>query len=437
MSAIAMSFNAQLFVSEQLTRQLINTSQDVTVQCIKHLADHYGFDYDEAIRMVGIDMIKLERKAPVKTKAAKTVKVVAPKSAFPLPYNGEFNDACCYALRQNNGLYTQCSGLRKGEAQFCKGCASQMQKTGAEVPEYGTIQQRMAVGLFDYVDPKGRKPIAYAKVMKKYKFNQEQAIEEAGKFNITINPEHFVVPEETKRGRPKTEKAPKEKGAKGRPKKSKKVLQIEGDDEDLFATLVAEANENESEVVAPKKKGKSEAEKEAERLAAEQLKAEKEAKRLAEKAEREAKLAAEKAAKEAAKEAERLAREAKKKAEEEEKAAKKLAAEQAKAQKEAEKAAALAAKEAAKDVAEQKKKPEGKTKAAAPVEQDEEDDEPDVVKKIEFEGKKYLKSKKTGIVYDYQKYVKEGDQVVVGKWNDASNKIEFADAEEDEEEYDM
>ena len=432
-----MSFNAQLFVSEQLTRQLINTSQDVTVQCIKHLADHYGFDYDEAIRMVGIDMIKLERKAPVKTKAAKTVKVVAPKSAFPLPYNGEFNDACCYALRQNNGLYTQCSGLRKGEAQFCKGWASQMQKTGAEVPEYGTIQQRMAVGLFDYVDPKGRKPIAYAKVMKKYKFNQEQAIEEAGKFNITINPEHFVVPEETKRGRPKTEKAPKEKGAKGRPKKSKKVLQIEGDDEDLFATLVAEANENESEVVAPKKKGKSEAEKEAERLAAEQLKAEKEAKRLAEKAEREAKLAAEKAAKEAAKEAERLAREAKKKAEEEEKAAKKLAAEQAKAQKEAEKAAALAAKEAAKALAEQKKKPEGKTKAAAPVEQDEEDDEPDVVKKIEFEGKKYLKSKKTGIVYDYQKYVKEGDQVVVGKWNDASNKIEFADAEEDEEEYDM
>ncbi len=425
-----MSFNAQLFVSEQLTRQLINTSQDVTVQCIKHLASHYGFDYDEAIRMVGIDMIKLERKAPVKTKGAKTVKVVAPKSAFPLPYNGEFNDACCYALRQNNGLYTQCSGLRKGEAQFCKGCASQMQKTGAEVPEYGTIQQRMAVGLFDYVDPKGRKPIAYAKVMKKYKFNQEQAIEEAGKFNITINPEHFVVPEETKRGRPKTEKAPKEKGAKGRPKKSKKVLQIEGDDEDLFATLVAEANENESEVVAPKKKGKSEAEKEAERLAAEQLKAEKEAKRLAEKAEREAKLAAEKAAKEAAKEAERLAREAKKKAEEEEKAAKKLAAEQAKAEKEAEKAAALAAKEAAKA----NKKP-ATAKAAAP--EPEEDDEPDVVKKIEFEGKKYLKSKKTGIVYDYTKYVKEGDQVVIGKWNDATNKIDFADAEEDEEEYDL
>ena len=435
-------FNAQVFVSEQLTRQMVNATQDVAIRCVNALAERYQFDADEAIRMLGLSMIKLERKAPVKAKAAKTVKVVAPKSAFPLPYNGEFNDACCYALRQNNGLYTQCTGIRKGDkgspdglAQFCKGCASQMQKTGAEMPEYGTIQQRMAVGIFEYVDPKGRKPVAYAKVMKKYKITQEQALEEAGKFNININPEHFIAPEESKRGRPKTEKAPKEKGAKGRPKKSKKVLQIEGDDEDLFAALVAEANENESEPVAPKKKGKSEAEKEAERLAAEQAKAEKEAKKAAEKAEREAKIAAEKAAKEAAKEAERLAREAKKKAEEEEKAAKKLAAEQAKAAKEAEKAAALAAKEAAKA---NKKAPAAK--APEPHAEQEEDDEPDVVKKIEFEGKKYLKSKKTGIVYDYTKYVKEGDQVVIGKWNDEKNKIDFAVhgvEEEDEEEYDL
>ena len=55
--------------------------------------------------------------------------------------------------------------------------------------------------------------------------------------------------------------------------------------------------------------------------------------------------------------------------------------------------------------------------------------------KIEFEGKKYLKSKKTGIIYDYTEYTKNGEQVVVGKWNDASNKIEFNAAEEEEEEY--
>jgi hypothetical protein len=275
-------FNAQMYVSEQLTRQLVNTTQDVALRCVQVLAEKFNFDAEEAIQMLGLNMIKLERKAPVKAKVAKTAKVVAPKSAFPLPYNGEFNDACCYALRQNNGLYTQCTGVRKGEASFCKGCASQMQKVGAEMPEYGTIQQRMAVGIFEYVDPKGRKPIAYAKIMKKYKINEEQVKEEAGKLNIIINSEHFVVPEETKRGRPKAEKAPKEKGAKGRPKKSKKVLMIEGEDEDLFAALVAEANESEEGdeiVIAGKKKGKTDEEKEAERVAKEAEKKEKEAKR--------------------------------------------------------------------------------------------------------------------------------------------------------------
>ena len=419
-------FNASVFVSEQLNRQLVNMSQDLAFRCVRTCAEHYNFDAEEAIRLLGLAMIKLERSAPVKAKTAKAAKVSVPKSAFPLPYNGEFHENCCFALRQNNGLYTQCTGPRKGDAQFCKSCATTMQKTGAEVPEYGTIQMRNAVGIFEYTDPKGRKPVAYAKVMKKYKINEEQVLEEAGKFNIAINTDHFIVPEETKRGRPKAAKEPKAKGVKGRPKKSKKVLQIEGDDEDLFATLVAEANEESEDIVINKKKGKTDEEKEAERLAKEAEKAEKEAKRLAEKAEKEAKLAAEKAEKEAKKAAEKAEKEAKKKAEEEEKAAKKAAAEKAKAEKEAKLAAEKAEKEA-------KKAQKSSKKEAEPVE----DDEPDVVKKIEFEGKKYLKSKKTGIVYDYNEYVKNGEQVVVGKWNEASNKIEFSAAEEEEEEYDL
>jgi colicin import membrane protein len=278
---------------------------------------------------------------------------------------------------------------------------------------------RKAVGIFEYVDPKGRKPVAYTKVMKKYKVTEEQVLDEARKLNMVINPEHFASPEETKRGRPSKEKEPKEKGTRGRPKKSKKVIEIDGDTEDLFATLVANANEEVAEVV------KSEDE--------EKLKKEKLA---AEKAE---KLAAEKAEKLAKKEAERLAREEKKKAEEEEKALKKAAAEQAKKEKE------LAAEKAKKEKEEAKKAKEAtksskKVEKASPEEAGEkEDDEPDVVKKIEFEGKKYLKSKKTGIIYDYNEYTKNGEQVVVGKWNDASNKIDFnaAEEEEDEEEYDM
>jgi hypothetical protein len=392
----------------------------------------YNFDGEEAVRFLGLAMVKVERKAPVKSKSSKVPKVSVAKSAFPIPYNGEFKDDCCYALRQNNGLYTQCTGLRKGLESFCKSCASTIKKTGAELPEYGTIQQRMKVGILDFVDPKGRSPTPYTKVMKKYKINEEEARKEAGKFNIIINDCHFVVPQsESKRGRPKVEKEAKAKGAKGRPKKEKKVLMIEGEEEDLFASLVAQANSSDDEgdiTFGSKKKGKSDEEKEAKKLALEQAKAEKEAKLAAEKAEKEAKLAAEKAEKEAKKEQERLAREAKKQAEEEEKAAKKLALEQAKAEKEAKLAAEKAAKEAA-------KKPVAKK--AVKVEEPEEDDEPDVVKKVEYEGKKYLKSKKTGIIYDYNEYVKNAEQVVVGKWNDTTNKIDFQDdGEESEEEYD-
>ena len=406
-----MSFNASVFVSEQLNRLMVNAAQELAQRAVSACAEQYNFDAEEAIRLLGLMNVKLERKETGKVKEGKKAKVVMPKPKFPLPYNGELNESCCYALRQNNGLYTQCSGARKSkgspdglEGQFCKGCVKLIQKTGDSVPEYGTIQQRQAVGIFEYVDPKGRKPVAYTKVMKKYKVTQEEVLEEAGKFNININANHFIAPEEEKkRGRRakglENEDNKKPKGSKGRPKKQKKVLEIEGDDEDLFAALVEEANatdDNSSNKkdVTKESSCSSDAEKEA-----------KAAKKEQERLEREAKKKAEEEAKAAKKEQERLEREAKKKAEEEAKKAK-----------------------------EQEKASKKDKKKVKPVEEEEED-EPDVVKKIEYNGKKYLKSKKTGIIYDYEEYKSSGDQVKIGKWNETTNKIDFINDEESEEEY--
>jgi hypothetical protein len=413
-----MNFESTVYVNEQLNRLMVNTAQELAHRSIKACAEHYNFDAEEALRFLGLENVKLARTRPVDPSGKpKKEKVVIARPAFPMPYNGEFNDACCFALRQNSGLYTQCQAVRKN-GDFCKQCQVLADKTEG-VPEYGTIQMRQATGIFEYTDPKGRKPVAYTKVMKKYKIDQEKVLDEAGKYNININVEHFAVAEvDSKRGRPSSqkEKVPKEaKGSKGRPKKAKKVLQIEGDDDDLFASLVADANSNSGEeaVIAPKKKGKSDEEKEVERLQKEAEKAhaqqEKEAKRLKEKEEREAKLALEKLEREHKKQLEDEARAAKKKAEEEEKAAKKAALELAKAEKEAKLAAEKAEKEAAK--ANKSKKPAA---AAAPAKEPEVEEEPDVVKKIEFEGKKYLKSKKSGIIYDYTEYVKNGEQVMVG-----------------------
>jgi len=429
------SLNLRMNVESKLWNGVEKISKELVIEAVNWCALRYKFSAEEAIRELSLEEIKVVRKEGKKVK--KEEKKEIKKAEFPLPYNGEENVESCQALRQNNGLYTQCQGVRRGSSEYCKSCVSLMQKTGSEVPEYGTIGMRKAVGIFEYVDPKGRKPVSYTKIMKKYNLTKEQVVEEGKKMNMEINEEHFVVAEEPKRGRPSKEKEEKEKGTRGRPKKSKKVVEIDNECEDLFASLVANANEvedvkSEEEVVIKKndvseeekeaKKAAEKAEKEAKKAAE---KAEQEAKKAAEKAEKEAKLAAEKAEKEAKKAAEKAEKEAKKKAEEEEKAAKKLAAEQAKAEKEAAKASKAAAK-AEKTAAKA-------SKEAAKPSATEEEEEPDVVKKIEFEGKKYLKSKKTGIIYDYNEYTKNGEQVVVGKWNDSSNKIEFSASEEEEE----
>jgi hypothetical protein len=257
----------------------------------------------------------------------------------------------------------------------------------------------MAVGIFEYVDPKGKKPTAYTKIMKKYKVSEEEVVAEAAKFNVTIDAGHFEVSAESKRGRPKTAVEKPVKGVKGRPKKNKKVVELSDENtEDLFASLVASANKDcdsdaevEQEVVQVQKVlAKAEA-KEAEKLA-------KEAEKLAKEAE--------KLAKAEAKEAEKLAKEAEKKAKAEAKEQEKLAKEQEKKAKADAKVATKEAKVATKETA---------------------DEEPDKVKRFEFEGVKYLKSKNTGIIYNME-------QEVVGKWNEQSNKIDFKEAEDEEEE---
>mgnify|MGYP006957754431 CR=1 FL=1 len=81
--------------------------------------------------------------------------------------------------------------------------------------------------------------------MKKLKLTEEQVLEEAGKLNIIINMQHFEDVEEPRRGRksnPLKEVKVKAEGKKGRPKKTKKVLEIEGESDDLFASLVADAS---------------------------------------------------------------------------------------------------------------------------------------------------------------------------------------------------
>ena len=444
------------------------------------LSSKYNFDAEEGMRMIleseGLSSSSSSSRVN-KRSVNKKEKHSVVKSAFPLPYNGEVNSACCFGIRQNSGLYTQCPSARPEDAAYCGACNKQATKNEHGLPDYGSIQTRSSKYFKDeeFVDPSGKKPVAYTKVMKKLKLTEEQVREEAAKHNMTLDPRHFIEVEK-KSGRPAkvvTEKEPKELKAKGRPKKSKRVLELAGEEEDLFASLVMSASKNiEEDVIEetvtseseadlnevinsslgdvdvivdakpkPEKKPKVSAEEKAalaqqkaeqKKQEAEQKKLEAEQKKIAlaeqKKLEAEVKKFALAEQKKAEAEQKKLEAEQKKQALAEQK---KLEAEQKKQ--------ALA--ELKKQEAELKKKPAEKKVATKKTKVDDDDrpspafvdppaEEADVVKKIMFEGKKYLKSKNTGIIYNME-------QDVIGKWNEAKNRIDFDVAdEESEDEYD-
>ena len=434
-----MSNQLELCVSSAVVEGVRVSMERYVLEVVEALSREYNFSASDASSKLGLVGVKVSvTDGSVGRKRKVVAKECVEKSAFPLPFMGRNVEECCQSLRQSQGLYTQCRNSKAGE-KFCKSCSSKMVDG---VPEYGTIEQRLAVGVNDYVDPSGRKVVHYTKIMKKYKVSEEQVIAEAKKLGQVVDGCHFIQPESdnVKRGRPKAEKPAKvSSGVKGRPKKTKKVVEIDGEEDDLFASLVAESINASAavEVETVNAEAVSEVDVEADAKAPEVVtkeKANKSEEKAAKLATKEQEKAAKLAAKEqekAAKEQEKAAKEQEKAAKEQEKAAKLAAKEQEKAAKEQEKAAKLAAKSEAKS-----KKPA--EKPAAPANDD--TSASDVVKKIEFEGKKYLKSKKTGIVYDYDEYVKSGDQVVVGKWNEATNKLDFetakSDGEESEDEYD-
>jgi len=439
-----------LNMSSELLNGMRIMMSELVSNAVRHCGDKYNFDAEEALRELNVSDISVSigsskskaKSLVVKEKSfAVKEKSLVVKSKYPMPFSGTVKEYCCSALRQNHGLYTQCETTVKEGEKYCNKCGPS--------PQYGTISERLAVGLMEFRDSKGKGPTPFTKVMKKLKISQAEVEEEAGKLNIIINPIHF-------------EEEKVDKKEKGRPKKPKRTIELADDSTDLFAALVAKANEDDSEdESADEKLSVAESvidtvlEKVSVTVENNEKKAEKDALKEAEKQKKEE----EKQALLQKKEAEKALKEAEKQKKEEEKQAllqKKEAEKQKKEEekqallqkKEAEKALKEAEKEAAKQKKEAEKKPAVKSKKdtsdsetdkkkSKPAEKkvtkvvEEEEEEEDVVKRFEFEGVKYLKSKKTGIIYNME-------QDVIGKWNEKTGKIDFEEAgsEEEEEEYD-
>ena len=226
-------------LSTKLNKMMLNTAKELAKIAVNECATRYGFDGETAIRDLGLDMVTVQNKK--KSKKDKSVNKRT-KTAIPLPYNGELTPLCCNALEKNYGLYTQCENKNESGSPYCVSCNATMVKKGEDTPQYGTIQDRQAVGIMEYVDPKGRKPVEFLKAIKKLNISEEQVRTEAEKRNIQINEIHFTAIS-SKRGRkPKSTAEKPEKtttGKKGRPAKKNKTLVIEGENEDIFSFNVA------------------------------------------------------------------------------------------------------------------------------------------------------------------------------------------------------
>jgi hypothetical protein len=430
-------FNPSIEVTEILMKTLENATKSFAARCIAAAAARHGFNVDEEIQALGLENLSIIRKQMAKKLATKGEKKERKprepkKSVLPMPFIAEnVDNRGCQGLAYNRSLFTQCLKNRLETGDYCKGCQLEADKNASGCPDCGNVSSRLATGLYEFKDPKGRSPISYVKFLKKLNIPLEQVLEEAGKSGKTIPPEHLVVVVD--------------KNSRGRPKKFNPVVETDNVS-DLFAKLsvqedVLEEEELEeedleieiSEIQQVKTKTKlSEAEKEAKRLEKE---AEKEAKRLEKEAEKEAKLQAEKEEKEAKK----LEKEAKLQAEKE---AKKLEKEAKIKEKEAAKEAKRLEKEAEKALKKKDKKvdktpevvepaPQPAPEATVPVPTEVAPVKPSIkVKRWEHLGKQYLKSSATNIVYTLEKEE-------IGIYDPATDTIKELpqDDEEEEEEY--
>ena len=64
-------FSASVIISEQLNGLMVNAAQELAQRAVFACAEHYKFDADEAIGLLGLNNVKLERKSAVKDEEVK------------------------------------------------------------------------------------------------------------------------------------------------------------------------------------------------------------------------------------------------------------------------------------------------------------------------------------------------------------------------------
>ena len=273
-----MSSARKVVVSQSALEGFQSYAKDYATHWVRWCGEKYNFDADLVLKDLAKLDVSTEIMATIQQegKPAKTGK----QKSIPIPFNpNKVSQDSCQALVFNDGLFTQCDGAKENDS-FCSKCLGGELVDG--VPVCGTIQQRLDKTLMGYKDLKGRKVKHYTEVLKKRKCTLVQAKAFLAENNTEIPEEHLILPEKVER--------------RGRPKKEKKEIVSVSPVADIFEEL-AKASEVDTEsvsdesqvsIITPAKES------------AEEKKAKKEAAEAEKKAKKEAAEATKKAKKEAA-----------------------------------------------------------------------------------------------------------------------------------------
>ena len=394
-SSSSISIPISISISKNMSLLLSELSLRIEYLCsgvVKDICSRNGLSYD--IEWSHIErLLKGGDVSVSKSVSSRVSSNVSCDSRVALPFSGEMYNDKCRGLKYNNGLMTQCRvrisgvdcGLRCGvdELKYCKTCENQSKKNVHGKPTYGTIIERLRCDIYDYVAPNGERPISYVSVMSKLNLSKECVLEESKRCGQKIDERHFdsnegVVPEKRSRGRPKSNAnndcdKSVVKGRRGRPKKDSKVLELSGGD-DLLGALVGEQDAeqvifSDAEIVLD-----SVAEQDVEIVA--DLDAEQDAEIVADL--------------------------------------------------DAEIVAEIVLDSVAESVAELDAELDTVNEEE---EEEEEEEETDVVIRVEIDNKKYLKSKKSGVIYDASSHEE------IGVWNEKKQAIDYYAGDNEEEEY--
>jgi hypothetical protein len=214
----------------------VNAMQSAINTAIKDtilkLSKKYVFDSEEAFAFLGVEE-KLRVNIGAKAKPLRAPKREQPK--FPLPFSGEQIENCCIAILPNKGLYSQCLNAPATDG-LCSSCFKKASNTPFGKPEYGTIEARIEQG-DEYKDPKGKKPTHFTQIMKKMNLTEDFVFGEVTKYNLPFDTNHFLEPEQTKRGRPNKKKQTENTKAT-RAKKATHTVEVALNDEDLVNLMI-------------------------------------------------------------------------------------------------------------------------------------------------------------------------------------------------------